>query len=81
MLGAERVIKIHVRADDSAWIYQSLMNMAVVMNRKRVERIMCEERLVAKAAKFCRREVLSGNSCIKADNRCCGFSASVPPKQ
>lgn len=52
-------------------IHKSLVNQGWVVNHKRVERIMREERLVGKAARLYRRKALPGNSCIKVDNLRC----------
>lgn len=62
-------------------VHQALRRMGVVVNRKRVERIMREERLVAKAAKLYRRKALPGNSCIKAANLRCDLPVPSAPNQ
>jgi len=56
-------------------IHRSLTDQGVAVNRKLVERIMREERLVAKAAKLYRRKALPSNSCIKVDN----LRYNIPP--
>lgn len=56
-------------------IHRELANHGWVVNRKRVARIMREERLVAKAAKLYRRKALAENSCIKVDN----LRHNIPP--
>lgn len=49
-------------------VHRELVNQGWVVNRKRVARIMREERLVAKAAKLYRRTALPDNACTKVDN-------------
>lgn len=56
-------------------IHRELVNHGWNVNHKRVERIMREEHLVAKAAKLYRRKALPGNSCIKVDN----LRYNIPP--
>jgi putative transposase len=47
----------------------------VIVNHKRVARIMREERLIAKAAKLYRRKALPTNPCITVDN----LRYNIPP--
>lgn len=49
-------------------IYQALRDEGWQVNRKRVARLMQEERLVGKAATLYRRKRLPGNSCINVSN-------------
>jgi len=56
-------------------IYRELVNQGVTVNHKRVERIMREERLVAKAAKLYRRKALPVNPCITVEN----LRYNIPP--
>ncbi|GAB1263188.1 IS3 family transposase [Aurantivibrio plasticivorans] len=49
-------------------IHKTLVEEGQLVNRKRIARIMREERLVAKAAKLYRRKSLPGSSCIKVGN-------------
>ena len=56
-------------------IHRALVNLGMVVNHKRVERIMREERLVAKAAKLYRRKALPGNTCTQVDN----LRYNIPP--
>jgi len=75
------VFKQHHGNYGSPRVHRTLINMGVVVNRKRVERIMREERLVAKAAKLYRRKALPGNSCIKAENLRCDLPVPSAPNQ
>ncbi len=56
-------------------IHQELVNQGWHVNHKRVERIMREELLVAKAAKLYRRKALPANSCTTVDN----LRYNIPP--
>lgn len=56
-------------------IHRGLVNQGWCVNHKRVERIMREERLVAKAAKLYRRKALPDNSCTTVDN----LRINLPP--
>jgi putative transposase len=47
----------------------------VVVNHKRVARIMREERLIAKAAKLYRRKALPTNPCVTVEN----LRNNIPP--
>ncbi len=49
-------------------IYRALRDEGWLVNRKRVARLMREERLVGKAAKLYRRKRLPENSCISVGN-------------
>ena len=49
-------------------IYRALRDEGWKVNRKRVARLMREERLVGKAAKLYRRKKLPENSCTRLDN-------------
>lgn len=49
-------------------IHRELLTQGRLVNHKRVERIMREERLVGKAAKLYRRKALPENACIKVGN-------------
>lgn len=59
----------------SPGIYRELVDQGLLVNHKRVERIMRKERLVGKAAKLYRRKALPGNSCIKVEN----LRYNIPP--
>lgn len=56
-------------------IHQVLVNQGWNVNHKRVERIMREERLVAKAAKLYRRKLLPANRCTTVEN----LRHNIPP--
>lgn len=62
-------------------VHKALVDRGVIVNLKRVERIMREERLVAKAAKLYRRKALPGNSCIKVENLRHKLPAPQAPNQ
>lgn len=49
-------------------IYRALRDEGWQVNRKRVARLMREERLVGKAAKLYRRKKLPANRCVSVDN-------------
>jgi len=56
-------------------IHRELLNLGLVVNRKRVARIMREERLIAKAARLYRRKALPENPCITVEN----LRYNIPP--
>lgn len=56
-------------------IHRELVDLGVVVNHKRVARIMREERLIAKAAKLYRRKALPANPCITVNN----LRYNIPP--
>lgn len=56
-------------------IHRELLNLGVVVNHKRVARIMREERLIAKAARLYRRKALPENPCITVEN----LRYNIPP--
>ena len=60
-------------------IHRTLLSRGWRINRKRVERLMREERLVGKAAKLYRRKPLAANKCITVGNIRCelGFPSGV----
>ena len=76
-----KVFTAHDGNYGSPRVHQALKDMGIAVNSKRVERIMREERLIAKAAKLYRRKALSGNSCIKATNLRCSQPAPSSPNQ
>jgi len=62
-------------------IHREIVDSGVVVNHKRVARIMREERLIAKAAKLYRRKALAANSCITVDNLRCNIPFPTSPNQ
>jgi transposase InsO family protein len=56
-------------------IHRELIDLGILVNHKRVARIMREERLVAKAAKLYRRTALPTNSCTTVEN----LRYNIPP--
>ena len=56
-------------------IHRELIDLGMVVNIKRVERIMREERLIAKAATLYRRKALPENTCTTVEN----LRYNIPP--
>ena len=75
------VFQTHNGNYGSPRVHKTLVEQGVIINRKRVERIMREERLVAKAARLYRRKALPGNSCIKVENLRHKLPAPQAPNQ
>ncbi len=69
------LFELHDGNYGSPRIYRELVNQGWNVNHKRVERIMREELLVAKAAKLYRRKALPANSCTKVAN----LRHNIPP--
>lgn len=69
------VFEFHDGNYGSPRVHRTLVNQGWCVNHKRVERIMREELLVAKAAKLYRRKALPENSCTKVDN----LRHDIPP--
>lgn len=70
-----KLFDIHDGNYGSSRIHRELVNQGWNVNHKRVERIMREERLVAKAAKLYRRKALPKNSCTMVEN----LRHNIPP--
>lgn len=64
----EKIFDDHDGNYGSPRIHRALRDDGLVVNHKRVERIMRETGLVGKAAKLYRRKALQGNPCIKVEN-------------
>ena len=71
----KRIFERHDGNYGSPRIHRTLVELGLVVNHKRVARIMREERLIAKAAKLYRRKALPENPCITVDN----LRYKIPP--
>ena len=71
----KRIFERHDGNYGSPRIHRTLVDLGLVVNHKRVARIMREERLIAKAAKLYRRKALPENPCITVDN----LRYNIPP--
>ena len=71
----KKIFERHDGNYGSPRIHRELVSLGIVVNHKRVARIMREERLVAKAAKLYRRKALPDNPCITVGN----LRHNIPP--